>query len=147
MSVTTFNNALGMKLRREALEGRSSGIFKLRFDPLDTGMYVWLNGTQLIQGYDYTSTGNTITVVGKTITASSRLDVMYFALDTAVKATGFRMFKDMLNRIFYKRISKNATTEIAEDIVVGASTIQVKDGTVLGTPSIAKNMPGVIFVD
>ena len=110
-------------------------------------MYVWLNGTQLIQGYDYTLTGNTITVTGKTITSSSRLDVMYFALDTAVKATGFRMFKDMLNRIFYKRISKNATTEIAEDIVVGASTIQVKDGTVLGTPNAANNMPGVIFVD
>jgi hypothetical protein len=147
MSVTTFNNALGMKLRREALEGRPSGIFKLRFDPLGTGMYVWLNGTQLIQGYDYTSTGNTITVVGKTITASSRLDVMYFALDTAVKATGFRMFKDMLNRIFYKRISKNATTEIANDVVEGSLEIQVKDGTVLGTPNAANNMPGVIFVD
>ncbi len=156
LSVTTFNNALGMKLRREALEGRPSGIFKLRFDPLGTGMYVWLNGTQLIQGYDYTLTGNTITVVGKTITSSSRLDVMYFALDTAVKATGFRMFKDMLNRIFYKRISKNATTEIAEDIVVGALEIQVKDGTKLAQPqqiissdgsTITTIIPGVIFVD
>jgi hypothetical protein len=119
-------------------------------------MYVWLNGTQLIQGYDYTLTGNTITVVGKTITSSSRLDVMYFALDTAVKATGFRMFKDMLNRIFYKRISKNATTEIAEDIVVGALEIQVKDGTKLAQPqqiissdgsTITTIIPGVIFVD
>ena len=147
LSVTTFNNALGMKLRREALEGRPSGIFKLRFNPLGTGMYVWLNGTQLIQGYDYTSTGNTITVVGKTITASSRLDVMYFALDTAVKATGFRIFKDMLNRTFYKRISKANTTEITNDVVEGSLEIQVKDGTVLGEPNAANNMPGVIFVD
>ena len=122
-------------------------IFKLRFNPLGTGMYVWLNGTQLIQGYDYTLTGNTITVVGKTITASSRLDVMYFALDTAVRATGFRMFKDMLNRTFYKRISKTSTTELTQDMVKGISEIEVKDGTVLGEPSAANNMPGVIFID
>ena len=148
MSITTFNNALGMKLRREALEGRPAGVFKLRFIPLNADYtFVWLNGTQLIQNHDYTLSGNTVTVVGKTIISSDRLDVMYFALESATGATGFRMFKDMLNRIFYKRISKNATTEIAEDIVVGASTIQVKDGTVLGTPNAANNMPGVIFVD
>ena len=44
---------------------------------------------------------------------------MYFALDTAVKATGFRIFKDMLNRTFYKRISKANTTEITNDVVEG----------------------------
>jgi hypothetical protein len=147
MSVTTFNNALGMKLRREALEGRSSGIFKLRFNPLGTGMYVWLNGIQLIQNIDFTISGNTITVIGKTITASDRLDVMYFALDSAVKATGFRLFKDMLNRTFYKRISKTATTELTNDMIAGITEIQVKDSSVLGTPSAANNMPGVIFVD
>ena len=31
VTVTTFNNALGMKQRREVLQGRASGIFKLRF--------------------------------------------------------------------------------------------------------------------
>ena len=72
---------------------------------------------------------------------------MYFAMESATRATGFRVFKDMLNRIFYKRISKNATTEIANDMVSGALEIQVKDGTVLGIPSIANNVPGVIFVD
>ena len=37
---------------------------------------------------------------------------MYFATESAVSATGFRIFKDMLNRTFYKRISKTATTEL-----------------------------------
>jgi hypothetical protein len=157
MSVTTFNNALGMKVRREALEGRPAGIFKLRFIPLNADYtFVWLNGTQLIQNHDYTLSGNTVTVVGKTITASDRLDVMYFALESATGATGFRVFKDMLNRIFYKRISKNATTEIAEDIAESASEIQVKDGTKLAQPqqiissdgsTITTIVPGVIFVD
>ncbi len=157
MHITTFNNAVGMNLRREALEGRPSGEFYLRFDPLNaTYMYVWLNGTQLIQSTDFTLSGSKITVVGKTITTGDRLDVMYFALNQAIGATGFRVFKDMLNRTFYKRISKDATTEIAEDVVDGAKEIQVKNGTVLADPhtvysvdgsTVRTIIPGVIFVD
>jgi hypothetical protein len=148
ISVTTFNNALGMKQRREVLEGRPSGVFALRFAPLNaTYTYVWLNGEQLTQAHDYTISDTTLTIVGKTITASDRVDVMYFALESAVGATGFRIFKDMLNRTFYKRISKTATTKIDDAVTEGAQTITVEDATVLSIPDIARNTPGVIFVD
>ena len=137
-----------MKHRREVLEGRVNGIFKLRFDPLNASYtYVWLNGIQLIQNVDFTISGNTITVVGKTITTSDRLDVLYFALSSAIGATGFRIFKDMLNRTFYKRISKIGTTEVTQDMIVGTKEIVVKDSSVLGTPNAANNIPGVIFID
>ena len=148
LSVTTFNNALGMKQRREVLEGRGNGIFKLRFDTLNAGYtYAWLNGVQLQQNNDYTVSGNTLTVVGRTITSSDRLDVMYFAVDTAVGATGFRIFKDMLNRTFYKRISKTGTTKLTLDMTVGTQTLTVEDASVLPTPNIASNTPGVVFID
>jgi hypothetical protein len=154
LSVTTFNNALGMKQRREVLEGQPSGEFYLRFAPLNASyMWIWLNGEQITQGVDYTVTPHftsddtKITIVGKTITSSDRLDVMYFALESAKGATGFRIFKDMLNRTFYKRISKNATTEIANVVTEGSQTITVRDGSVLATPSIGNNTPGVIFID
>ena len=148
LTVTTFNNALGMKQRREVLEGRPSGVFKLRFDTLNASYtFVWLNGEQLVQSSDYTVSGNTITINGKTITASDRLDVLYFAVDTAVSATGFRIFKDMLNRTFYKRISKASTTTLTQDMTAGIKTITVKDGTVLPEPNASANVPGVVFVD
>ena len=148
ISVTTFNNALGMKQRREVLEGRPSGVFKLRFDTLNAGYtYVWLNGEQLVQGSDYLASGNTITVYGKTITSSDRLDVMYFALESATGATGFRIFKDMMNRTFYKRISKTATTKLTLDMTEGTQTITVEDAGVLPTPNVSSNTPGVIFID
>jgi hypothetical protein len=148
ISVTTFNNALGMKQRREVLEGRPSGVFKLRFDTLNAGYtYVWLNGEQLVQGSDYTASGNTITVVGKTITSSDRLDVMYFALESATGATGFRIFKDMMNRTFYKRISKTGTTKLTVDMTAGIQTMTVEDASVLPTPNATANLPGVIFID
>jgi len=155
--VTTFNNALGMKQRREVLEGRGTGVFKLRFDTLNAGYtYVWLNGEQLIQASDYTVSGNTITVNGRTITSSDRLDVMYFAVDSAVNATGFRIFKDMMNRTFYKRISKTATSKLTIDMTQGIQSITVEDGTVFPEPkqilsydgsTIASITPGVVFVD
>jgi hypothetical protein len=148
LSVTTFNNALGMKQRREVLEGRPSGVFKLRFDTLHAGYtYVWLNGEQLVQGQDFVTSGNTITVSGRTITSSDRLDVMYFALESATGATGFRIFKDMLNRTFYKRISKTATTKLSLVMTEGTQTITVEDATVLPTPDAATNTPGVVFID
>jgi hypothetical protein len=154
ISVTTFNNALGMKQRREVLEGQPSGEFYLRFKPLNsTYMYVWLNGEQITQGTDFTVTPHftsddtKITIVGRTITSADRLDVMYFALDSAVGATGFRIFKDMMNRTFYKRISKNATTVLTLDMTEGTQTITVADGSMLGTPNVASNTPGVIFID
>ncbi len=148
LSVTTFNNALGMKQRREVLEGRGTGVFKLRFDTLNAGYtYVWLNGEQLIQASDYTVSGNTITVNGRTITSSDRLDVMYFAVDSAVNATGFRIFKDMMNRTFYKRISKTATTKLSLDMTESTQTFTVEDASVLPTPDVASNTPGVVFID
>ena len=156
MTVTTFNNALGMKQRREVLEGRPGGVFKLRFDPLNASyMYVWLNGEQLTQNFDYTLSGNTITVVGKSITTSDRLDVMYFALDKAVRATGYRVFKDMMNRTFYKRISKTHTTELTQTLATDATDIKVADATKLANPqpvigldgsTVSTIIPGVVFI-
>jgi len=148
MTATTFNNALGMKQRREVLEGRPSGVFNLRFKPLNaTYTYVWLNGEQLKTLDDYTVSDTTITVTGRTITSSDRLDVMYFAIESAVGATGFRIFKDMLNRTFYKRISKTSTTVLSDDVVAESKSLQVSDGTVLPEPDATNNIPGVIFVD
>ena len=47
-------------------------------------------------------------------------------VDTAVKATGFRVFKDMLNRTFYKRISKTSTTELTQDMMKGHQKLKLK---------------------
>ena len=156
MRVTTYNNALGMKLRREVLEGRPSGVHELAYTPLNgSNMYVWLNGDQLAQGHDYTLSGSTVTVHGKTLTSSDRLDVMYFALQSAKGATGFRIFKDMMNRTFYKRISKTNTTELTQTLATDATDIVVADATKLADPqtvigldgsTVQTIIPGVVFV-
>jgi len=149
LSVTTFNNALGTKLRREVLAGQPNRTFKLRFDALNSDYtYVWLNGEQLINVAEYSVSGNTITIdPSRTITDSDKLDVLYFAVETAHGATGFRIFKDMLNRTHYKRISKGHTTKLRDDITPESTSIQVVDGSLLAYPSAVLNTPGIIFVD
>ena len=158
MAVTTFNNAVGMSLRREVLEGRPDGVYKTYFTPTNsTYMYVWLNGESLIQNNDFTLTGgNTITVIGKTMTSSDRLDILYFASPTIANAVGYRIFKDMMNRTFYKRISKTHTTELTLTLATDATTITVADGTKLADPqsiigldgsTISTIIPGVVFID
>ena len=149
ITVTTFNNALGMKQRREILEGRTTGEYYLAHEPLNTDyVYVVLNSTEtLAPGHDYILEGNKITVSGRTFTSSDRLDVMYFAVESAVNATGFRIFKDMLNRTFYKRISSAQTTTLTAALDIADTSISVEDGTVLSTPNASANQPGVIFID
>jgi hypothetical protein len=156
MRVTTFNNALGMKMRREVLEGRPSNIHELYYTPLNSSyMFVWFNGEQLAQGFDYTLSDNKITISGKTITSSDRLDVMYFALESATGSIGYRIFKDMMNRTFYKRISKTHTTSLTQTLATDATEIVVADATVLANPqtvigldgsTVSTIIPGVIFV-
>ena len=146
---TTFNNALGMKQRREVLEGRPSGELFLYNEPLNSDyVFVTLNGTRsLVQGYDFILVGNKITISGITLSSSDRIDVMYFAVESATNATGFRIFKDMLNRTFYKRISSTNTTTLDVALAVDDTTITVTDGTVLTEPNASNNQPGVIFID
>jgi hypothetical protein len=148
LTATTFNNALGMNQRREILEGRVSGEFYLQNSPLNSDyVFVWLNNNALTQGFDFTLSGNKITVIGKTISTSDRLDVMYFALEGATNATGFRIFKDMLNRTFYKRISKDNTTTLAADLYDDATTISLMDGDKISAVDGTSGIPGVIFID
>jgi hypothetical protein len=148
LTVTTFNNAVGSKIRREVLEGRASGEFYLAAQPYDYNyVYVVLNQEPLVYGHDFLLEGNKITVSGRTITTADRVDVLYFAVDGSTNATGYRIFKDMLNRTFYKRISKNHTTTLAADVNNESTTITVADGSVLSTPDASTNQPGVIIID
>ena len=144
---TTFNNAVGMNQRRETFAGVVSGEFYLEYTPLNSDyVFVWLNGESLTQGYNFLLNGNKITIGGVTLSPTDRIDVMYFAVESATNATGFRIFKDMLNRTFFKRISADNTTTLAAALADDATTITVADGSVLASPP-GGSVPGVLFID
>jgi hypothetical protein len=57
------------------------------------------------------------------------------------------IFKDMLNRYHYKRISKAKSTRLARDLKQGDAQIQVVDGSVLTDPNPSLNLPGIIEIN
>jgi len=147
ITATTFNNAVGMNQRREEFKGNDSGEFYLFQTPLNNDyVFVWLNGENLVQGFDWILTGNKITITRSTVT-NDRIDVMYFVTEGNNFSTGFRIFKDMLNRTFYKRISQTNTTTLAADLLLNDKTITVVDGSVLKSTDGSTLLPGVIFID
>jgi len=147
LTAITFNNAVGMNQRREVFAGATSGEFYLQNTPLNSDyVFVWLNGDSLTQGYNFLLDGNKITIGGIALSDTDRIDVMYFAVESAVNATGFRIFKDMLNRTFFKRISADNTTTLAATLEVDAISIIVTDGTRLPSPP-GGSVPAVIFID
>ena len=146
VTATTFNNAVGMNQRREVFKGNSSGEFYLFGTPLNNDyVFVWLDGEVLVQNFDWTLTGNKITI-GRSMHSNQRIDVMYFAVEGNNFSTGFRIFKDMLNRTFYKRISQTNTTKLASNLLLNDKTITVVDGSVLKKTDGSSLLPGVIFI-
>jgi hypothetical protein len=136
-----------MNQRREVFAGVTSGEFYLQNTPLNSDyVFVWLNGDSLTAGYNFLLNGNKITISGITLSSTDRIDVMYFAIESATNATGFRIFKDMLNRTFFKRISADNTTTLSAELTDDATSITVTDGSVLASPP-GGSVPGVIFID
>ena len=147
ITATTFNNAVGMNQRREIFHGNSQGEYNLFQPPLNNDyIFVWANGTNLVQGFDWTVTGNKISM-NRTLHTNDRVDVMYFVNEGNNFSTGFRIFKDMLNRTFYKRISQTNTTKLAANLLLNDKIITVVDGSKLKATDGSTLLPGVIFID
>ena len=149
LNATTFNNSAGMIQRRESFIGSALGEYELFESPLNTDhMFVWLNGNSLVQGYDWTlSDGSKLIIPNKTLTASDRIDAMYFAVPSGISnAVGYRIFKDMLNRTFYKRLSQPNTTNLTRELLVTDTTIYVENGDLLTPVDGDTQLPGVVFI-
>lgn len=147
ITATTFNNALGSKQRRELFVGNKAGVYTLFETPLNSDyVFVWINGESMIRGHDFSILDNIVTVHSRTSTSNDRVDIMYFAVENAVNATGFRIFKDMLNRTFYKRISATHNTVLASAIDRVSDTLTLSNGDALTPVDGTTDTPGVIFI-
>ena len=151
INAITFNNSAGMQQRREIFVGNSSGEFSLYGYPFNNDyVFVWLNGVSLVQNYDWTLSGNSISIPGRVLTNSDRIDVMYFdRMDGNIgrmEAVSWRIFKDMLNRTFYKRISVFDATLLSKELEESDTTIMVENGDALTPVDGSTQLPGVIYI-
>jgi hypothetical protein len=60
---------------------------------------------------------------------------------------GYRIFRDMLGRTHYKRLSAKNTTVLTQNFLLTDTVIVVADPTVLSQPNPRYNRPGVVLID
>jgi len=125
------------------------GQFSLR-RPAVSDDYVWIikNGTLLTHSVDYVVEDDRVTVKLKdSLIDTDVVQVMLFSDETITTSFGFMQFKDMLNRVHYKRLRADKATILAADLNQSDIEIVVDDGSVFSVPNPALNLPGIIEIN
>lgn len=131
------------------LAGKLGGTFRLRNTAV-SGNFIWVicNGELLIHGRDYYLDSDLITVkINRAITSTDAVEVIAFTNAIVHEDFGYMQFKDMLNRVHYKRINKEKATRLVIDLNPFDKDIKVVDAGVLDVPVPSKNIPGVIEIN
>jgi hypothetical protein len=111
--------------------------------------YVWVvkNGVLLTHSVDYYLDSDLTTIILKdNVYTNDMFDVICFSDQIVNHSYGYMQFKDMLNRVHYKRISKSKSTRLARDLLQKDTTITVVNGDALSPPNPALNLPGIIEI-
>jgi hypothetical protein len=127
----------------------ATGFVPLR-GTIPNASYAWIavNGELLTPEVDYSmnSSGTTIELY-LTPTENDVIDVIQFGATPVIAKFGYRIFKDMLNRVHYKRLNQNNSYVLSNPLNYYDIRISLEDTTGMFQPNKAKNIPGVLFVN
>ena len=150
LKVITFTNHDGNLIRTEVFEAGSLRRY-VTSRTLFNDDYVWVSvaGNPLINGIDYQLDDDHKTIIIDTHYPMLPTDTVVITSMTDISADtviAYRMFKDLLGRTTYKRLSKVNSTRLTSPLYTTSTTISVENADVLSKPSPSKNAPGVILI-
>ena len=131
------------------LSGKLGGIFRLR-QTVVSGDFVWIikNGDLLMHNVDYYIEDDFITIrLAEYLYPDDEVQVMAFTNTVVHETFAYMQFKDMLNRVHYKRLNKSKSTMLDKDLTQLDREITVVDASKLDLPNPAKNLPGIIEIN
>ncbi len=129
-----------------------SGRIQLK-TPAIGAQYVWLtlNGELLTPEIDYILEDNLNYIQidkNKTLLSTDIIELIVFSSNvTFNKPFGYRIFKDLMNRTFYKRLDASASTALAQPLNYYDTSIILEDASGLPVPLRVQNQPGIIIID
>jgi hypothetical protein len=128
-----------------------SGRIKLR-TPSVSASYVWLtlNGELLTPEIDYVLEDNFEYIQideNRLLVDTDVVEVLVFNSRYTKQSFAYRIFKDMLNRTFYKRIDDAISTQLDQPLNYYDTSIVVGDASGLLTPSRATNQSGIVLIN
>ena len=111
--------------------------------------YVWVinNGNLLTPSVDFILLEDKKTIK---LTFLPNLDdefvLITFGSNVLTSGIAYMQFKDMLNRVHFKRLSVDKQTKLVNDLKFTDLTIEVEDASNFDLPNPSKNKPGVIEI-
>ncbi len=128
----------------------TSGRIALRTETL-AAQYVWvtLNNELLTPEIDYVLEENRKFIridPRREFTASDVVEVITFSNDITQKPFAYKIVKDNLNRVYYKRIDDTGSTALAQPLNYYDTSIVVEDASGLPEPLRTQNRPGVVTI-
>ena len=147
LRIITFTNHDPDFIRTEVFKGDQTGQYRMQ-RPIMNSDYVWVthNGVILSPDIDYTVDVNGYLVTMRRETQPDDDVVITSFIGNDARLTAYRMFRDILGRTHYKRISAENSTVLARDLYSTSTSILVNDASVLTMPDIAGNRPGVVLI-
>ena len=129
----------------------TSGRFRLR-SKIESASYAWVtfNGTLLTPELDYILEDNKEYIQldkNRKLLSTDNVEIIVFNDRSAKRPFAYRIFKDMLNRTFYKRIDDEVTTKLAQPLNYTDTAIFVEDAAGLAEPSRDRNESGIIYIN
>jgi len=129
----------------------ASSIFDLPREVDDiAGIFVSLNRTLLKPNFDYIVLDNRSQIkllLPDSLKGDDYVEIISFNPQVVTPSFGFKQFKDMTNRMIYKRLDDAKSTVLAADLAYYDTTITVENANNLEMPNPSLNLPGVIEID
>ena len=142
-----FNQDLGFTSGNILADDIDAKKYELSKTPLNSSfVFVTVNKQYLTANIDYVLEGNQLFLPQRSLGLSDVVTVTYISGTIQKNPIAYRVFKDIINRYHYKRISSAHSTVLKAELSKDATEILVEDATVLGTPNTDINTPGVIFI-
>ena len=121
--------------------------------PLDRAVlndeYVWVmkNNNLLTPSIDYKLSDDKLSVILATAPSLNDMySLMTFSSNIVVPGISYMQFKDMLNRVHFKRLNKNKQTFLTSALHYNDVSIQVSDASTFDTPNPVLNKPGIVEI-
>lgn len=161
IKVVTFSNHDSLSMQVEKFVGNINRRFQIS-RPVINDNYVWVTIIQnallgnsttygLINDIDFIILDDNVTVQindNWNLTEDDVIEIISFTAPASpFSALGYRIFKDMLGGTSYSRISGKNTTYLTQPLNLTDTEIYVADPTVLTSPDVIENIPGVVFIN
>ena len=111
--------------------------------------YVWVvkNDKLLTHSIDYKllEDRQTIQITDK-VSQNDSITIITFGSNVIPAGIAYMQFKDMMNRVQYKRLNANKQARLVKDLYYTDTTIELDDASNFDKPNLAKGRPGIIEI-